>query len=289
MSDKDKYALTREGFELDAFSGSNERKIENTIKSNSFDVDIDAPIYRIFQLEFFLQDLRNQTLTYCKPDPDAWGDEYEAFLSRVKFFISGLESYLDPDSVKQFPLTIKPALDNFFALCWTRRQSESKLAWDDFSYGNESIRLQTTPRKLLTSAIDVNDKFYNLSHFLGGVHYMLDNEFEELFTTTPYEQHLDSLGVGLARSFLILGESFEHEEEVRLLYAHHPKDNAWVEGNVTNSGNLCTIPFDWKEVIEGIVLCPSGLCEESFSALRRGLERARVSVSPQPSIFSDQI
>lgn len=286
---KDKYKLIRKGGILDAVNAPQEDLIANLIHTNTFDVDLDSPIYRIFQLEYFLEDLKNQTLTYCKPSPEAWGDDYEAFLSRVRFFITGVDNYSDPGSVKQYPLSMKPALDNYFALCWTAKQSESTLAWDDFSYNKEAIRLKTTPRKLLSSAINPNDKFYSLSHFLGAVDYMQDDEFEELFTSTPYENHLDSLGIGLAKSFFVLGESYAHEQEVRLLYAHHPNDNDWVQANVKINDGICAIPFDWHSVVEDIVLCPDGVSASSLSILNKTLQQSNIFINPRPSTFTTSI
>ena len=281
-----KYKLIAKGAMLDAFGGTNEEILKNTIETNIFNVDLDCPIYRIFQLKHFLRDIKNKTLTYCKPSPEAWGDDYEAFLSRVKFFISNETSSLDPECAKQYQLTMEPALDNYFALCWTSNQAESKLAWDDFSYGGAAVRIKTTPRNLLQSVINLNDNCYTFSHFLGAICYMPDHEFEELFTNTHYQEYLDSLGHGLAKSFFILGESYKHEQEVRLLYVHHPSDNDWVKKNVEIKGDICAIPFDWQGIIDEIVICPDGISDSKLNTLNNTLQKANIVTDVCASKFT---
>lgn len=280
-----KRKLIAEGSRLDAFGGTKDEVVSNTVETNSFNLDLDSSIFRIFQFDYLINDITNQTLTYCKPSPEAWGDDYEAFLSRVKFLIPGFYEESEVNENMQYSLSMGPALDNYYALCWTADQNESKLAWDDFSYGQSAVRVKTTPRKLLSKSINVNDIFFNLSHFIGKVKYLPDKEFEDSFENTPYYEYLDSLGHGLANSFFVLGESFKHEKEVRLLYAYHPKDNEWAINNVNIVDDLCSIPFDWSGVIDEVVLCPNGLGDSELSKLKCALTDSNSSIQIKPSTF----
>jgi len=227
----------------DCRSASQEEMRGLYIQRNVFEVDLDAPVYRIMELQYFREDLSERCLTYTKIDKSNWGDSSENPLLDREF----------KDDVSGGPLTLG-VVATVYGSCWSAKLLDAPSDWAIFSRNKPSVRVQSTPRRLLDAAMSRDNKFYMLQHFIGKMRYSTDAEIEAHFSDANWGKHLDSLGQGIAASFLRLNENLANEDEVRLLYDH--SDEAWPKTNVRLVDRFAKVPFDWAAAIDGVVVGP---------------------------------
>lgn len=232
--------------QADCRGASAEDMKELYIPRNSFDLDLDAPIYRIKELQYFCEDLHEKCLTHIKINKLNWNDSSENPLLNRTF----------PDTVTDMPLTLNGLVDTVYGSCWSATAFNTLDKWATFSHRKPCVRLQSTPRKLLNAVMNTDNQLYMLQHFIGRMQYAEDNEIEDYFSDSNWEKHLDSLGQGIAASFLQLSKNLSSEDEVRLIYNH--LDEAWPKDNVRLIGQLAKVPFDWSVAIDGVVVGPFG-------------------------------
>lgn len=246
------------------------------IKRNIFDIDENTPIYRIFQYDYIYDDIRDETLTHVKASPSVWKDDLENPLLNFCF--------TDECGEK---LRLSGLVNNIYALCWTKNGEERMIDWQIFSYGRPSIRVKTTPRKLMDHAMNINDKYFMLHHNLGLVQYLDEKDISGWIVNSHYSSHLDSLGQGIALSTMVLSDIHSSEQEVRLIYSYSPQeDNPWVKDNVAikEEGKLCAMPFNWGAIIDEILLGPM-LSINNEDAIRTLLNDRGISCNISSSQF----
>ncbi|WP_343665460.1 hypothetical protein [Paraburkholderia tropica] len=214
------------------------------IRRNVFEVDLDAPVYRIIELQYFREDLSEKCLTYTKIDKSNWGDSTENPLLGREF----------KDEVTGGVLTLDGVVATVYGSCWSATALDTQSAWAIFSRRNPSVRVQSTPRKLLDAAMSNANKFYMLQHAIGKMQYATDDEIEAYFSDPDWQKHLDSLGQGIAASFLRLNENLSSEDEVRLIYDH--LNGEWPAANVRLVDRFAKVPFDWMVAVDGVVVGP---------------------------------
>ena len=217
------------------------------IERNAFELALDAPVYRIIELQYFLEDWSKKRLTYSKIDKIIWKDSSENLLLFQKF--------KDEITDGQFPL-FNEIVSRFYGSCWSATAFDTTSDnWAIFSRNNPAVRVQSTPRKLLDTTMSKKNKFYMLQHFIGKMRYAADVDIKEYFSDPNWEKYLDSNGQGIATSFLLLSENLSHENEVRLIYDHlgeWSNDNVWV----TADRCFAKVPFNWPAVIDDLVVGP---------------------------------
>lgn len=240
------------------------------IQRNVFEVNLDAPVYRIMELQYLREDLVEKCLTYTKIDKSNWGDSSENPLLDREF----------KDDVTGGPLTLG-VVTTVYGSCWSATALDALSDWAIFSRRNPSVRVQSTPRKLLDAAMSRDNKFYMLQHFIGKMQYATNVEIEAYFSDPNWEKHLDSLGQGIAASFLRLNNNLSSEDEVRLLYDH--TDEAWPKINVRIVDRFAKVPFDWLAAVDGVVVGPF-VSDEDEAIVRSELQgfgiNCAVSSSP---------
>lgn len=214
------------------------------IRRNVFEVDLDAPVYRIIELHYFREDLKDNCLTYTEIDKSNWGDSTENPLLDRKF----------KDEVTGGVLTLNGVVATVYGSCWSSTALDTQSDWAIFSRRNPSVRVQSTPRKLLDAAMSRENKFYMLQHAMGKMQYAPDAAIEAYFSDPDWQKHLDSLGQGIAASFLRLNENLSSEDEVRLIYDH--LDGEWPFANVRIVKRFAKVPFDWMASVDGVVIGP---------------------------------
>jgi hypothetical protein len=148
-------------------------------------------------------------------------------------------------------------LDAKFGLCWSTDPEESFDNWDDFSHGLPAVRMQTTPRKLLSAVMNVNNPYFMLHHFIGKINYCSSQEIDDYVNKPDITDYLDSLGQELAFSVMNLRNHNSHEQEVRLVYSHSPDGNDWAKSNAQIHEGLCRLPFKWDGVLSSIIVGPN--------------------------------
>lgn len=225
--------------------GESEAVMRNLyIQRNAFEVDLDAPVYRIIELQYFREDLRDKCLTYTKIDKSNWGDSTENPLLDREF----------KDEVTGGVLTLNGVVATAYGSCWSATALDTQSDWAIFSRRNPSVRVQSTPRKLLDAAMSRDNKFYMLQHAIGKMQYATDAEIEAYFSDPDWQKHLDSLGQGIAASFLHLNENLSSEDEVRLIYDH--SNDVWPAANVRVVDRFAKVPFGWLAAVDGVVVGP---------------------------------
>ncbi|MGI2228938.1 hypothetical protein ACRPM7_03030 [Burkholderia vietnamiensis] len=225
--------------------GASDEEMRNLyIQRNVFEVDLDTPVYRIIELQYFREDLSEKCLTYTKIDKSNWGDSTENPLLDREF----------KDEVTGGVLTLNGVVATVYGSCWSATALDGQFDWAIFSRRKPSVRVQSTPRKLLDAAMSRGNKFYMLQHAIGKMQYATDAEIETHFSDPNWQKHLDSLGQGIAASFLRLSENLSSEDEVRLIYDH--SSEAWPTANVRIVDRFAKVPFDWVAAVDGVVVGP---------------------------------
>lgn len=205
----------------------------------TYDVDLDAPIFRIFQLGYLRSDISGEALTLVKAHPDTWGDFFENPLM--------MASYRDAETGGAIDL--HGVLD-FHALCWTKNPTETHQAWEEFSHAQPAIRIETTPRLLLERLMNADDPVFMLRYHIGLVTYEDEASIRRWIGQPDFSVHLDSLGQRLALSAMLLRTCFAHEEEVRLLFSELGNPGSdWARSNITISEGQAKVPFAWPGAI----------------------------------------
>ena len=236
------------------------------IAQNTFDIGLDDPIFRIFQLQYLQKDISENVLTLTKAHPDTWGDPLENPLLKA--------SYADAETGGA--ISLHGVLD-FHALSWTRSPNESRQAWDAFSHNQPAIRIATTPRQLLERLMSVEDQWFMLRYHIGLVNYEDKEAIEKWVTEPDFGVHLDSLGQALACSLMRLRTCFEQEEEVRLLFSKNENPGCeWARSNIRIFEQLVVVPFTWSGAINSIIFSSTVSANERL-AFQAILNRSGVS------------
>ena len=253
------------------FAGMRDAEIKPLyLEQNTFDIGIDEPIYRIFQLKHLKADISRKTLTHIRVRPESWGSQYENPLLSATF----------KDLQTGGNITLKNLLGDYYALSWTKSANESRGAWSKFSHSKPAVRVESTPRLLLDHLMCVQDQWFMLRHFVGLVLYEDKTTIDAWISDPDYSKHLDSLGHTLAQSLMLLPRDFKSEEEVRLLFTLlRNSPTKWLKNNVKCKDTTCQIPFEWCGAIKSIVFGPmiNRDQEESFNRLltKEGIQPAR--------------
>ena len=201
------------------------------IRRNHFDLELDAPIYRIVPRQYFVDDLRDQCLSHTKIDKSNWGDSSENPLLNRAF----------RDSATDGILTLNGVVDSVYGSCWSATPLDSPYEWNVFSHGRPSVRLQSTPGKLLNAVMSPGNPYYMLQHVIGKMKYLSEPDIEAYFSDPDWQKHLDSLGIGISASFLRLNANLSTENEVRLLYEHLKHERT--PNGVRFVGRFAKVPF----------------------------------------------
>lgn len=139
-----------------------------------------------------------------------------------------------------------------YGSCWSLHTTATQEMWTYFSYGNPSVRIETTPRKLLDAVMDVDNNFMCLQHFIGKITYVDSGEFDRFFSDPGYQKHLDPNGQRLALSAMRLPDDIQAEQEVRLVYMAD-RGQPWTH-NVYFSSRFAHVPCRWGGLIQAVVV-----------------------------------
>lgn len=231
---------------------------ELTVAFNMFDLNPDIPIYRITPAEHLLLDVRERTLTLTRINKTNWGDDREnPIVGKVYRTELGEECNLG-------------TTENIFGQCWSNRELGSLAEWEEFRHGRPAVRVQTTPRKLLSGIIDPKNRYYSLQHWIGMMKYEDQSTIDSFFTDPDLTKHLDSTGAKAMLSLLRLHHSLASEAEVRMLFDYHPA-NEWDKENVFLQEPRAAVRFDWVDVVTGLKAEP-GLAPATIREIQSALK-----------------
>jgi hypothetical protein len=212
------------------------------VEGNIFDIDPDTPIYRIVETHLLINDISKGRLSHSAIGEDSWGDPAENPLKTQRFV----------DPVTGAPLHLYSIANDLYGSCWSLHPTATQEMWTYFSYGKPSVRIETTPRKLLDAVMDVDNDFISLQHFIGKMTYVDSGEFDRFFSDPDYQKHLDPNGQRLALSAMRLPDDVQAEQEVRLVYMAD-RGQPWTQ-NVHFSNRFAYVPCQWAGLIQGMVV-----------------------------------
>ncbi|WP_272524383.1 DUF2971 domain-containing protein [Providencia sp. PROV216] len=166
--------------------------------------DIDIPIYRIFSIERFKEMIKTNELGLVRPS--MWEDPYENFFLKTQVdFGNG-----DLASLEEIEKT-------WYGQCWTQNEDTDAM-WRIYSREKDGIRVKTTVRKLFSAIYDNSAAFPDLQFFIGKVQYKTKQEIIQLIETITFtDVYLGGQNDKFAKLLCIKRDSFEHENEIRIL------------------------------------------------------------------------
>lgn len=116
--------------------------------------------------------------------------------------------------------------------------------WRIYSQNKDSVRLTTTPRKLLQALKRHVGQYGDVRCFIGKVQYKRKDDLLEIFKSINL---LSNDGTGIAQSLLYKRPEFSHEREVRLIYSGDDHDSA---------SDIFSFKIDPNEVFDRILFDP---------------------------------
>jgi len=195
----------------------------------------DAPIYRFMPF----QRLREMCATKnnCLVRTKLWDDPFENFL----FSAVGLDQHGNRIGFGM--------RDDLYGQCWTDAE-ETDAMWRIYSPAKDGVRVRGTPRRLLTGLYQSQDKFRDISCFIGKVSYYSQ---AEILATLQDPQFVnaaafDSTGANQCTTLLFKRTAFSHESEVRLIYLRPRTHNS--------AGDKFFYPLDPLFLFDEVVLDP---------------------------------
>lgn len=247
-----------------SFSGKSAKELKDLyIKRNCFGLSLDIDLYRIFNFDYFLEDVNKGVITLPKVSHELFDHDLENPIRDVVF--------KDGDDEK-FKLGF---LESYYGQSWTERRSESRYHWEQFSNGGIGVRAKVNLKKLMEQFVNTDDEFFMLHYFAGRINYVPRKDIEQWQKNCDYLNFLDSRGDMAVCSLLTLGDELDDEQEIRLIY-NHMTDNQYTSSNVKVVGDVCKLPFNWSLVLEE-VLYDSKMNKISINKLKSTLNSSGVS------------
>lgn len=222
------------------------------IKAKTFRIDPDQPIYRIAELFHVEQDIKQQVLSYRYVHQGAWNDPCENPIARFSW--------------------LQNIVNDYCAVCWSRTALSQDNHWRDFSHGEPAVRLESTPRLLLERLMHLEDPFMNLRHFIGGVRYAPIAAIEAWlsYIERDYTAVMDTQGIKIAQSFMLLKADLQDEQEVRVVCTSlkNSGETWWIDHVRAENGRV-KLPFNWRGALKSLVLGPTvdSALEQSLKTL----------------------
>lgn len=214
-------------------------------RRNSFGLDLNMKIYRIFQQDYYEQDVRSGCLTLPLASASVWGDALENPLASVE----------QPDAVTGGKIDLGSVVKGFYALCWTQRAQPTNEDWSNFSHGKPAVRIATTVGKLLDRVMQISDSCYMHRSWVIDVDYKAPDLIRQMKTPSEVFNRMESTGAMLALSAATIQTGFSDEEEVRFLFDNKITPT-WNSVTTLKNGSLVCLPFNWNDFVDGLTCHP---------------------------------
>lgn len=170
---------------------------------NSIDLDLSEELYRIFKWNHFIDDLRNNKLTFLQPSK--WDDKFENFMLNFPVLYKGKIG--DISKIK----------NSFYVSCWSLK-SECDGLWKSYKPNTRNcvVKVKVNAKKLFASIYDIKESNHDSKYFLGKVKYVGDNRILNILNKTYKLKDLDD-GLIFVQQLFYKRKPFKYEEEVRLI------------------------------------------------------------------------
>jgi len=214
-------------------------------RRNSFGLDRDQKIHRIFQKRFLDHDIANGCLTLPKANANIWKDPLENPIAAVQ----------DIDVFTGQTINLGGLANSFYALCWTHRDAPRPQDWANFSHGVEAVQISTTVGKLLDRLMSLQDAHYMYRAWVIDVEYRDPALIQAMQHPGEVYGRMESQGALLALSAAVVRTQFSSEKEVRLLFdaSFSPPPGSMV---TLDKGKFVQVPFEWSGFIEDRTSAP---------------------------------
>ena len=211
----------------------------------------DTPIYKIMEFEYVYSMLKNKELKVGKIKN--WEDPFENFLLKQNFWYK-------TENGEQQEYDIHEISELIYGQSWSLTE-ESDAMWRIYSPNKTSVRIKTTIKKLFDS-IYIDDDCVHTT-FIGVVEYSSQDKFQE------YLDKLEKDGISIwtlgsvhnmVNPLFNKRDTFEHEQEVRILCIASQEDKDWCLAN-----DFIQYPIEVNSVIEEICFDPR-ISDDLFTA-----------------------
>jgi hypothetical protein len=198
---------------------------------NAVNLDLSENVYRIFNWDYFIDDLKNKKLTLVRPN--SWQDPFENFL------LNSTGQLEDGRLVG-----LENIRDSFYSLCWSLK-ADCDGIWRNYKGNSKcAIKAKTTTGKLFDSIYDINNTFHYISYFIGKVDYVSDDIIADFFKDKLDFRNYQG-GIEFALTLLLKRLAYAYEEEVRIIV--YNKDNV---------NSLLQIDIDPNLLYDELILDP---------------------------------
>ena len=186
-------------------------------RRNTFGLNPDKEIHRIFQKDFLERDISDGFLTLPRACASIWHDPLENPLAGIQ----------DVDLMTGHNIHIGALVCSFHALCWTARSEPQASDWLSFSHGREAVRVTTTVGKLMDRVMCVADPAYMFRAWLIEVDYEDPHLIQEMQNPQEVYSRMESQGALLALSpsladeetFLVYSLNYAFEKSAVALHS----------------------------------------------------------------------
>lgn len=172
--------------------------------------DLDLPIYRIYALDRFEPLLASGQDALV--NPIKWEDPFENFF---------LERTEVRDDVSGTCISLKNLAEDWYGQCWSLHK-ETDAMWRIYSPDPKQgggVKVRTTCRRLFENLKRAGSTAPYLQFFIGRVTYMSQANIENLMRGLTFSDvAIGGQGDGFAKLLCIKRDTFQHENEIRLLF-----------------------------------------------------------------------
>lgn len=209
--------------------------LQSTIREfNVVNIDLDTPIYRIFNYNRFISLLQTGQNTLVHPQ--VWQDPFENFLLSSQGLHHGQQ------------VSLQPIRDSWYGQCWTfKEECDGMWRTNTNNKADRAVKVKTTARKLYESFYDFTNPFHTLSFFIGRIKYVNSNQLSVVLQNA-YSSLTDTTNISQMLTLLTKRQEFSYEDELRLLYC--------IEANGNPAPNIYQYAIDPNVLIDEVVLDP---------------------------------
>ena len=183
------------------------------IDNNVMNVDLDTPIFRLFNEKRFFEMLESKSLMLLHTT--FWEDPFENFLLNARW-----------ENAQGQPVDVSSVRDSYYGQCWTLREECDGL-WRNYRGTSSNpttpaaaIKVATTVGKLMDQFYDMTNPHHEHAYFMGKVRYCSDAEIHAYFTQPEVMNTTEhQVNIRYPDTMLVKRKAFSYEEEVRLIFS----------------------------------------------------------------------
>ena len=213
-------------------------------------IDPETPVFRVFPIERLIELFKLKKNTLVKPI--LWDDPFENVIFQQSAEMKNGQK-----------VSFSSIREKYYGQCWTLNINESDALWRIYSPAKTGVRIKTTFGKLWDSYYNPSDKWALISYFIGKIIYANVKEIQDFFEDPKnLEMIFDTSAAGAVQTLLIKRIEFEHENEIRLIFA----------GNTDNTKKIFQYAVEPNHLIDEILFDPRFDDENDFQSRKKEIE-----------------